>query len=122
MHPQYRPICLMYSTIMKERFCIRQGNNLTFEVFPLKSHLGKSFACLLSDGNSLMLYPIRNRCVLIGLDHLQIVVPDNRSQNFPNEEEILDNLMIIFSDYHFIHLILSTLSNPEKCLWRRILS
>ena len=73
------PICPMYCTIIKERFCIRQGNNLTYEVFPLKSHLGKSFACLLSDGNSLMLYPIRNRCVLIGLDHLQIVVPDNRS-------------------------------------------
>ena len=87
MHPQYRPICLMYYTIIKERFCIRQGNNLTFEVFPLKSHLGKSFACLLSDGNSLMLYPIRNRCVLIGLDHLQIVVPDNRSQVINGDEE-----------------------------------
>ena len=82
MHPRYRPICLMYCTIIKERFCIRQGNNLTYEVFPLKSHLGKSFACLLSDGNSLMLYPIRNRCVLIGLDHLQIVVPDNRCPIF----------------------------------------
>ena len=85
MHPRYRPICLMYCTIIKERFCIRQGNNLTFEVFPLKSHLGKSFACLLSDGNSLMLYPIRNRCVLIGLDYLRKTSCANKIFHFQNK-------------------------------------